>query len=266
MRKSATKSTRNPSAKARRGAAKPAPRVGLVSLGCPKALVDSERIITTLRSQGYELSGEYADADVVLVNTCGFLDFGQEGEPGRHRRGHGRERPGDRHGLLRRREGPHPRRAPGRAGGHRAAPVRAGGGRRARGGAAAARSLCRSGAAGRFAPDAAPLRLFEDLGGLQQPLLVLHHPAVAREAGEPAGEPGDGGGRAAGEGRRQGAAGHQPGHVGLRARHPVCREPLEGPAAQGALSGAVPRRWARSAPGCGCTTSIPTRTSTPCCR
>ena len=74
MRKSATKSTRNPSAKARRGAAKPAPRVGLVSLGCPKALVDSERIITALRSQGYELSGEYADADVVLVNTCGFLD------------------------------------------------------------------------------------------------------------------------------------------------------------------------------------------------
>ena len=52
----------------------PAPRVGLVSLGCPKALVDSERIITALRSQGYELSGQYADADVVLVNTCGFLD------------------------------------------------------------------------------------------------------------------------------------------------------------------------------------------------
>jgi ribosomal protein S12 methylthiotransferase len=48
--------------------------VGLVSLGCPKALVDSERIITALRSQGYELSGRYADADVVLVNTCGFLD------------------------------------------------------------------------------------------------------------------------------------------------------------------------------------------------
>jgi ribosomal protein S12 methylthiotransferase len=60
--------------KARRGAARPAPRVGLVSLGCPKALVDSERIVTALRSEGYELSPDYAGADVVLVNTCGFLD------------------------------------------------------------------------------------------------------------------------------------------------------------------------------------------------
>jgi ribosomal protein S12 methylthiotransferase len=50
------------------------PRVGLVSLGCPKALVDSERIVTKLRSEGYELSPDYAGADVVLVNTCGFLD------------------------------------------------------------------------------------------------------------------------------------------------------------------------------------------------
>ena len=58
----------------RRIAAKRAPRVGLVSLGCPKALVDSERIITRLRSEGYELSPDYAGADVVLVNTCGFLD------------------------------------------------------------------------------------------------------------------------------------------------------------------------------------------------
>jgi ribosomal protein S12 methylthiotransferase len=63
-----------PAPKSRRAAAKPAPRVGLVSLGCPKALVDSERIITKLRSEGYELSPDYAGADVVLVNTCGFLD------------------------------------------------------------------------------------------------------------------------------------------------------------------------------------------------
>jgi ribosomal protein S12 methylthiotransferase len=46
----------------------------MVSLGCPKALVDSERILTKLRADGYALSGDYADADVVLVNTCGFLD------------------------------------------------------------------------------------------------------------------------------------------------------------------------------------------------
>jgi ribosomal protein S12 methylthiotransferase len=51
-----------------------APKIGLVSLGCPKALVDSERIMSTLRSQGYEFSRDYAGADIVLVNTCGFLD------------------------------------------------------------------------------------------------------------------------------------------------------------------------------------------------
>jgi len=52
----------------------PAPRVSFVSLGCPKALVDSERIITRLRAEGYQLSREHAGADVVVVNTCGFLD------------------------------------------------------------------------------------------------------------------------------------------------------------------------------------------------
>lgn len=56
----------------------PAPKVGMVSLGCPKALVDSERILTKLRSDGYALSPDYAGADVVLVNTCGFLDSAKE--------------------------------------------------------------------------------------------------------------------------------------------------------------------------------------------
>lgn len=55
-----------------------APRVGMVSLGCPKNLVDSERILTKLRSDGYEMSADYAGADVVLVNTCGFLDSAKE--------------------------------------------------------------------------------------------------------------------------------------------------------------------------------------------
>ena len=55
-----------------------APRVGMVSLGCPKALVDSERILTQLRADGYGLSPDYAGADVVLVNTCGFLDSAKE--------------------------------------------------------------------------------------------------------------------------------------------------------------------------------------------
>ena len=51
-----------------------APKVGFVSLGCPKALVDSERILTQLRTDGYEISPDYAGADVVVVNTCGFID------------------------------------------------------------------------------------------------------------------------------------------------------------------------------------------------
>ncbi|TCK28289.1 SSU ribosomal protein S12P methylthiotransferase [Ancylobacter aquaticus] len=51
-----------------------APRISFVSLGCPKALVDSERIITSLRSEGYELSRHHQGADLVIVNTCGFLD------------------------------------------------------------------------------------------------------------------------------------------------------------------------------------------------
>ncbi|MCW8925704.1 MAG: 30S ribosomal protein S12 methylthiotransferase RimO [Xanthomonadales bacterium] len=50
------------------------PKVGFVSLGCPKALVDSERILTQLRTDGYEISPSYDDADVVVVNTCGFID------------------------------------------------------------------------------------------------------------------------------------------------------------------------------------------------
>src|SRR3546814_17152139 len=50
------------------------PRVGFVSLGCPKALVDSERILTQLKVEGYDIVQTYDDADVVVVNTCGFID------------------------------------------------------------------------------------------------------------------------------------------------------------------------------------------------
>lgn len=52
----------------------PAPKISFVSLGCPKALVDSERIITRLRAEGYELTKRHDGADVVIVNTCGFID------------------------------------------------------------------------------------------------------------------------------------------------------------------------------------------------
>ena len=53
-------------------------KIGMVSLGCPKALVDSERILTRLRADGYAMSADYEGADIVLVNTCGFLDSAKE--------------------------------------------------------------------------------------------------------------------------------------------------------------------------------------------
>jgi len=58
----------------RAGARRRPPKVGFVSLGCPKALVDSERILTQLRAEGYEVAPTYEAADVVVVNTCGFID------------------------------------------------------------------------------------------------------------------------------------------------------------------------------------------------
>src|SRR5215831_18841145 len=54
------------------------PRVGFVSLGCPKALVDSERILTQLRAEGYAIAPSYDGADLVVVNTCGFIDAAVE--------------------------------------------------------------------------------------------------------------------------------------------------------------------------------------------
>ncbi len=64
-----------PTAPARSKPAQPAaPRVGFVSLGCPKALVDSEQILTQLRAEGYAIAPSYAGADLVVVNTCGFID------------------------------------------------------------------------------------------------------------------------------------------------------------------------------------------------
>ena len=54
------------------------PRIGFVSLGCPKALVDSERILTQLRIEGYDLTPSYDDATLVVVNTCGFIDAAKE--------------------------------------------------------------------------------------------------------------------------------------------------------------------------------------------
>src|SRR5210317_2430392 len=57
---------------------KTAHRVGFVSLGCPKATVDSEHILTQLRAEGYDIVPSYQDADLVVVNTCGFIDAAVE--------------------------------------------------------------------------------------------------------------------------------------------------------------------------------------------
>jgi ribosomal protein S12 methylthiotransferase len=68
-------STKVAAPKSSRAASRTAnPRVGFVSLGCPKALVDSERILTQLRAEGYDIAPSYAGADLVVVNTCGFID------------------------------------------------------------------------------------------------------------------------------------------------------------------------------------------------
>ena len=113
--------------KARRAAAKPkaAPKVGFVSLGCPKALVDSERIITRLRAEGYRARrADYEGADVVVVNTCGFLNSAKQESLdaiGEAMAENGRVIVTGCFGVE---EGAHPRGASRRAGGHRPASVR----------------------------------------------------------------------------------------------------------------------------------------------
>src|SRR6516225_42901 len=77
MTASRNASTRRPDAapmRTRPAATTKMPRVGFVSLGCPKALVDSEQIVTQLRAEGYAIAPTYDGADLVVVNTCGFID------------------------------------------------------------------------------------------------------------------------------------------------------------------------------------------------
>ena len=145
-----------------------APKIGFVSLGCPKALVDSERIITRLRAEGYELSASYEGADAVVVNTCGFLNSAKEeslAAIGEALAENGRvivtgclgveaDRIRAAHPGVLAITGPHQYEAVVERG--------------AQGGAAAARSLPRSRAAARREAHAAPLRLSEDLRRLQQ--------------------------------------------------------------------------------------------------
>jgi ribosomal protein S12 methylthiotransferase len=74
MRKNPDAIRLSPHTRARQGARTQAPSVGFVSLGCPKALVDSEQILTRLKAEGYSIAPTYEGADLVVVNTCGFID------------------------------------------------------------------------------------------------------------------------------------------------------------------------------------------------
>ncbi len=152
--------------------------------------------------------------------------FRQAGIARRHRLRHERERQGDRHGLHGSGAGADRRAIPKRAGDHRSAGLR----ERAREGAcgrpAQPRSVPRPRAAAGRQADAAPLRLSEDLGGLQQPLLLLHHSEAQGRPRIAAARRRHARGREAGERRRQGTARHLAGHQRLRPRHQVPGEPL----------------------------------------
>ena len=218
-------SHRGAGARAPAAARRRAPRVGFVSLGCPKALVDSERIITQLRAEGYEVAPSYQAADLVVVNTCGFIDAAID--ESLEAIGEALEQNGRVivTGCL----GANPQRILARhprvleVTGPQAYEQVVGGGARAP--AAAARPVHRPGAAAGRAAHAAALRVSEDRGRLQQPLQLLHHPGAARRAREPPHRRGDARGGAAGDGGREGAAGDLAGHQRLRRGHPLCAAP-----------------------------------------
>lgn len=75
------------------------PKIGFVSLDAPKALTDSGLILTQLSAEGYQTSKTFDGADLVIVNTCGFIDDAVREKPGHHRRGPGRKWQGHRHRL-----------------------------------------------------------------------------------------------------------------------------------------------------------------------
>ena len=242
-------------------AAPRAPKVGFVSLGCPKALVDSERILTQLRAEGYEVAPTYEAADVVVVNTCGFIDAAIDESLdaiGEALEQNGRvivtgclgakpERILERHPRVLRVTGPQAYEEVVERG--------------ARAPAAAARPVPRSAAPAGRAPHAAPLRVPEDRRRLQQPLQLLHHPGAARQAREPPHRRRAARSRAPGRGRGEGAAGDLAGHQRLRRGYPLRARQLAGNTLRVALHRPRARARQSSECGCGCITSIPIRTS-----
>ena len=165
-----------------------APKVSFVSLGCPKALVDSERIITRLRAEGYELARKHDGADIVIVNTCGFLDSAKQellGAIGEAMAENGKV-------IVTGCMGAEPEQIEAAYPGvlsitgpqqyesvleavHRALPP-------------VHNPASRSGAAAGRQADAAALRVFEDFRRLQQPLQLLHHSKAARRPGVASGQ------------------------------------------------------------------------------
>ena len=190
----------------------------MVSLGCPKALVDSERILTKLRADGYQMSPDYAGADVVLVNTCGFLDSAKAESLeaiGEAIAENGRVVVtgcmGNEADVIRARfpsvlaiTGPQQYEAVVAAVHDAAPPV-------------PSPFIDLVPEAGPQA-DPAPLQLHQDFRGLQSPLRLLHHPLDPRRPRQPPPRRDPARGRETGRRRHHGTAGHQPGHQRLRAR------------------------------------------------
>ncbi len=210
-------------------AARHIPKVGLVSLGCPKALVDSERILTQLRAEGYVISPGYDSADVVIVNTCGFLDSAKAeslaaigeavNENGRvivtGCMGVEADTIRAAHPSVLAVTGPHQYEAVVSAVHDAVPPVHD-----AKFDLIPPQGL-------RLTPTS--LRLSEDLGGLQQPLLFLHHPITARRPRQPACGIGPLRSRATGQSRRQGTAGHISRHERLWHRSQIRGEQISQP-------------------------------------
>jgi hypothetical protein len=197
-----------------------APKVGFVSLGCPKALVDSEHILTRLRAEGYEISPSYEGSDLVVINTCGFIDAAVEESLDAIGEALNENGKVIVTGCLGAKAdvvmAAHPRCLPSPA---PMPPSRS---------CTRCTSTCPSrtipsptcAAAGRQA-DAQSLRLPEDFRRLQSPLHLLHHPVDARRSRQPADRRCDARSREPRQCRREGAAGRLARHQRVRRRRQV---------------------------------------------
>ena len=238
-------------------------RISYVSLGCPKALVDSERIITRLRAEGYELSREHAGADLVIVNTCGFLDSAQAESLdaiGEALAENGKvvvtgcmgAEPEKITAQISRTCSPSPARSNTRAWSRRCIARR-------RRSTIRSSIWCRREGIKLTPRHYAYLKISE---GCNNRCILLHHPEAARRSGLAPGRRRAARGRAAG--RRPASRNCWSSRRTPRPMASTSNTPrASGRAARCARNSSISRASsASSAPGCGCTTSTPTRTST----